>query len=491
MELQLICGASGSGKTEYIFNDIVKESTSRNEDSFIIIVPEQFTMETQKNIITRHPKGGTMNVDIQSFIRLAGNVFEELGVNTGTVLDDTGKSLILRNVVEKEKDLLEIFGGKINKPGFIEELKSTISEFYQYGIDKDEIMTLTNNSELKPLLRAKLKDVQIIFRAFEKYLGQDYIPSEELLKVFCDYISESEIIKNSEFYIDGFTGFTPIQYEVIAGLINNSKKVTIALTLPSYKVNETREMEQDLFLMPIKTKNRLLKLAGEIGAQIANPIVIEDKKPMRFAESEMLGFLEKNIFRYSKNIYEGNVDDIEIFSATAPKDEVANMVLLIKELVRTKGYQYRDIAIVTGDIEKYYRLIERELANAGVPCFIDNKKSIISNPFVEAIRSVIQIVEEDFSYEAVFRYLRTGMTNLSISDIDILENQVLAMGIRGYKKWSESWYDVPDMVNEIREKLVESLSGLRSDLSGGKHNVRHICTSLYNLICELEMEKKV
>lgn len=491
MKLQLVCGASGSGKTEYIFNDIVKESGKRLDDSFIIIVPEQFTMETQKNIISRHPNGGTMNIDIQSFIRLAGNIFLELGVNTGTVLDDTGKSLILRNVVEKEKDLLEIFGGKINKPGFIEELKSTISEFYQYGIDKDEIRTLTGNSSLKPLLRAKLKDVEIIFSAFEKYIGQDYIPSEELLKVLCEYIEESDIVKNSEIYIDGFTGFTPIQYEVIEKLIKCAKKVTITLTLPSYKVNETREIEQDLFLMSVKTKNKLLKIAAGLGAEINNPIIIDDKEPIRFKESKMLGFLEKNIFRYSKNVYENSEDDIEIFDASNPKDEVANVVLRIKELIRKDGYKYSDIAVVTGDIESYYRLIEKEFANAGIPCFIDNKKSIISNPFVEAIRGVIQIVEEDFSYESIFRYLRTGMSNLAMDEIDILENQALAMGIRGYKKWSEDWYDVSDEVNDIRQRLIGDLSCLKSELGKGKYSVKHICTVLYQFICETEMEAKL
>ncbi len=491
MELKLVCGASGSGKTEYIFKDIVNKSISDIESSFVMLVPEQFTMETQKNIITNHPNGVAMNIDIQSFIRLAGNVFDELGVNTGTVLDDTGKTLVLRSVVEKQKDKLKIFGAKINKPGFIEELKSTISEFYQYGIDKDEILSLINNTQIKPLLRAKLKDVQVIFEGFEKHIEKEYIPSEELLKVFCDCMPDSQIIRNSEFYIDGFTGFTPIQYKAIELLIKYSKGVTITLTLPSYKVNETRELEQELFLLPIKTKNRLLNIAKDLGANISNPIIMEDSRPMRFVESDMLAFLEKNIFRYTGNIYDNTEDDIRIYSAINPKEEVANIVLMIKELVRTGKYQYRDMAIVTGDIEKYYRLIEKELADANIPHFIDNKKSIISNPFVEAIRGAIQIMEEDFSYESIFRYLRTGMTKMSMEDIDILENQVLAMGIRGYNKWSDSWYDVPDRVNRIREELIKSLSGLRADISGGRHSVKHICTVLYNFICNMKMEEKL
>lgn len=490
MELRLIFGASGSGKTEYILNDVINKSVAETDDSFILIVPEQFTMETQKNIISHHPRGGTMNIDIQSFIRLAQNVFDELGINVGTILDDTGKTLILRNVIEQQKDILEVFGNKVNKPGFVEELKSIISEFYQYGIEKEEILELVNNNDIKPLLRAKLKDVQVIFEAFERYIGNEYIPSEELLQVFCDNIEKSSLIRNSEFYIDGFTGFTPIQYRVVELLIKYSKKVSITLTLPSYKVNETKELEQDLFLLPIKTKNRLLNIASELRATIADFIIIEDNVPKRFVDSDMLAFLEKNIFRYTNKVCESKDKDISIISATNPKDEVTNVVYEIKELIRTGKYQYRDMAIVTGDIDRYYRLIERELDSANIPFFIDNKKSIISNPFVDAIRGAIQIIEDNFSYESVFRYLRTGMADFTMEDIDILENQVIAMGIRGYKKWQEEWENVPERINKIRAGFIENFTGLKENISG-KRVVRDVCIALYDFICSSNMEDKL
>ena len=490
MKLQLICGASGSGKTEYVLNDVINKSLSDEDGSFIMLVPEQFTMETQKNIIKHSPRSGSMNVDIQSFIRLAGNIFDELGVSTGVVLDDTGKSLILRNVIEKEKELLQIYGSKLNKPGFIEEMKSLISELYQYGIEKEDIELLAENNTLKPVLRAKLKDVKIIFEAFERYIEKDYIPSEELLKVLCDYIEESEIVKNSEFYLDGFTGFTPVQNKVVELLIKCSKSVTITLTLPSYKVNETREMEQDLFLMPIKTKNKLLKIAGELGAEINNPVIMEDGSPIRFKESAMLTLLEKNIFRYSRNNFECEGNDIKVIYASNPKEEVEQVVLEIKELIRKHNYKYRDIAIVTGDMERYYRLLERELENASITCFIDNKRSITTNPFVDAIRGVIQVVEEDFSYESVFRYLKTGMSPIKMEDVDKLENQVMAMGIRGYKKWSEEWVNVPDEINTIRERFIGIFTNLRSDIKG-INSVKQICKGLYDFICATKMEEKL
>lgn len=66
------------------------------------------------------------------------------------------------------------------------------------------------------------------------------------------------------------------------------------------------------------------------------------------------------------------------------------------------------------------------------------QKSILLNAFVEYVRSVLSMVEQDFSYESVFRFLRTGFTEFTRDEIDRLENYVVAVGLRGYKNGRQS-----------------------------------------------------
>ena len=163
MSLQFILGSSGAGKTRLLYENLIEMSMEQPEGQFIAIVPEQFTMQTQKEIVTLHPNHGTMNIDIVSFKRLAYRVFEELAVTTLDILDDTGKSMVLRKVTAEQKRNLSLFRGHLNQNGFINQLKSMMSELYQYGIRTEELDAAVEESE-SALLREKLKDLSVIYK---------------------------------------------------------------------------------------------------------------------------------------------------------------------------------------------------------------------------------------------------------------------------------------------------------------------------------------
>lgn len=76
MSLQFIFGNSGSGKSHYLYQQIVEESIRHPEKNYLVLVPEQFTMQTQKDLCMAHPRGGIMNIDVLSFGRLAHRVLK-------------------------------------------------------------------------------------------------------------------------------------------------------------------------------------------------------------------------------------------------------------------------------------------------------------------------------------------------------------------------------------------------------------------------------
>ena len=215
MSLQFITGGSGAGKSEYLSRLVCEESVRRPHDNFIVVVPEQYTMETQKKLVHMHSRKGILNIDVVSFERLAYKVFEELGGGNRPVLDDTGKNLIVRRVLEKEKKKLDYFGSSIEKTGFVSELKSVISELLQYGITPQQLGEIGENVKEKQQLSAKLKDIRLVYKEFMAFLSTNYITSEEILDVLCGLVEKSKLIAGSEIIFDGFTGFTPIQYKLI------------------------------------------------------------------------------------------------------------------------------------------------------------------------------------------------------------------------------------------------------------------------------------
>ena len=434
MALQFIFGNPGSGKSHYLYEHIIRESMKHPDINYIILVPEQFTMQTQKELVLRHPRHGIMNIDVLSFARLAFRVLEETGNGSREILDDEGKNLILRRLAGKKEDSLKVLKGNIKKPGYISEVKSVISELTQYNISPDGMDDMITEADESSYLAWKLKDIQVMYQAFEEYLADKYITKEELLDVLSQMVAKSEILKNSVIALDGFTGFTPVQNRLLGELMSICKEVLITVEMDGREDAFRYTHPYQLFALSKQMVTGLVQIAGERKIEIADPIYLYDKPVYRFRSNPELGFLESELFRYSRKQYPDETDHLSVYAAGSPDMEAKLTAQKIRRLVREKGYHYRDIAVICSDMGTYADHLERACTEYQIPVFMDYKKSILLNAFVEYVRSVLSMVEQDFSYESVFRFLRTGFTEFTRDEIDRLENYVVAVGLRGYKK---------------------------------------------------------
>lgn len=499
MSLQLILGSSGSGKSRCLYQKLIQESMEHPEKNFILIVPEQFSMQTQKDIVELHPRHGVMNIDIVSFGRLSYRVFEEVGAAQLPVLDDTGKNLLLRKVLENKREELKLYGNKRYTPGMISEIKSVVSEFYQYGIREEEQEKMLERAKKKPMLYAKLSDIKVMIQEFERFTEEHYITKEEQLDVLCRVITESNVVKRSSIWLDGFTGFTPIQYQLIGHLLTLSPKVTLTVTIDARENPYRIGGEQELFHMSKEMIAHLVRLAEERQIKKEKDLVLNGEKHHRFEHAESLFWLEKNLFRYPCIAYTKKQDAISIHVAGNPAKEASYVAREIVSLVRERGYRYRDIAIITGDLERYRDSLEEVLTENQLPYFVDQKKSMMGNPCVEFIRSTLEMIADNFSYESVFRYLKSNMTTIERDDVDRLENYCLAMGIRGQRQWEKLWVrsmkqEEPlelERMNQLREAVLLPIQNLANTWKRRKGTVREKMESLHHFLREIGLQKKM
>ena len=228
MSLQFVFGNSGGGKSHWLYKNIIEDSIRHPEKDYLVLVPEQFTMQTQKDLCLMHPRGGIMNIDVLSFGRLAHRVFEEVGRDSLPVLDDEGKNLVLRKIAGNFEDELTVLKGNLKKQGYISEVKSVISEFTQYGVDLDRIDAFMGGLDQDSYLYYKMRDIRRIYEGFEDYLSEKYITKEEMLDVLSDVVPQSKILKNSVVAMDGFTGFTPVQDRLLGELLDQDMGILLS-----------------------------------------------------------------------------------------------------------------------------------------------------------------------------------------------------------------------------------------------------------------------
>ena len=509
MGLQFYFGGSGAGKSRRLHEDILSMAKCEPEKNFLILVPDQFTMQTQVDLVKASDCGGIMNIDVLSFGRLAHRIFEETGYDSKPVLDDTGKSLVLRRVAGRLKDNLPVIGKNLNKIGYIHEVKSAISEFMQYGLDVGQVGELAEFSKERGALYYKLKDLKMIYQGFQEYIEDRFVTTEETLELLTGAVGKSEIIRNSVVVFDGFTGFTPIQYRLIQELMRLTGEVIISITIDIREDPFRMGGEQELFYLSKKTVKDLCRLAREADVRRKDDVFIRNSPLPRFRDSKVLAHLEQNLFRYPAVVWQekGKEHEIQITEAVNPAQEVKEVCIRIKKLVLEEGYSYRDIAVVTGNLETYGDYLEREAQMYDIPLFMDRTRGLMLNPFIEYIRSALKIVLCNFSYETVFHYLRCGLVDFEPEEIDLLENYVLALGIKGRKKWEQAFVRkgraIPEeecgdekelkevqklaRLNRVRERLMQQLAPLLEK----KKTAGELVRTLYDFIVAGQVQEKL
>ena len=496
MSLQLLLGSAGTGKSRRLLEWLIEQSQANPEKKYFLLVPEQFTMETQRDVVNAHPRHGTMNLDVVSFGRLAYRVFEELSVKKMTVLDDLGKSMLLRKAVRGHRKDFRVFGKNLDKAGFFEQLKSMLSELYQYGVGPKELSDLLDKIKDRPVLQRKLQDLVLSYEAFEKELKEDTIPSEELLDVLCRMVPKSRLLSESVIALDGFTGFTPIQYRLLSLLMIYAEKVVVTVTMdPAQGPYEDRPVE-DLFYLSRKTIRKLEELAKENQVEKEKDLVLSQKVPVRFAKAPSLAKAEKHLLRYHRVAVKEKPEEICLYEAENPREESRFLAAEIYRLVREKGLRYRDIAVICGDLEQYRFFLEKALSDCQIPYFIDDKKRLSDHPAVALLQSAMEAVEKDFSYEPVFRFLKNPFSPLEKEKVDELENYALALGISGKKKWESVWereykncgqLDF-EKLNQWKEKGLSPLFRLQKTLKSKDHTVESFTKGLVDFLMDLSVE---
>ncbi len=498
MSLKFILGNSGGGKTEYMYQQVVKEAIENPRRNYLVVVPEQFTMQTQRKMVDLSENHAIMNIDILSFQRLAYRIFDELGMKYIDILEETGKSLVLRKIAQEQEEQLSVLKGNMHRMGYIGEVKSLISELMQYNIAPEQLEECIADERLSPTLISKLKDVHVIYQEFRKFLEGNYITAEELLSVLAGVAEESAILKNSVLVLDEFTGFTPVQVELLQKLMTICNEIWVSLTIDEKENFFQSKGMQELFDMPKKTIRVLTDLAQKTRTEIVEPIVISGGDKKRFKDASALYFMEQNLFRSSYKRMQGKTEEIQIFSMKTPKDELTFAAQKINELVQKQGLRYRDIAVVSGNVETYGNYVEQVCKKYNIPYFLDTTKEVLFHPFIEFIRAVLQVMENDFSYHAVMRFLRTGFCQLEQHEIDKLENYLLATGIHGKKMWNSRWlrvpknkkfYDIEEM-ESIRQAIMELFIPV-CEVFQKKASVEECILALYHYIVSLDIEKQL
>ncbi len=489
MSLRLICGKSGTGKSQYCLEEI-KEKIKENKKIYII-TPEQFSYAEEKKMLEIIGKNAVIEAEVLTFERMAHRVSSKLGGIAKQTLSKAGKAMLIYHILSNKKNDFTFLGKSKQN---VEVIDTQITEFKKHGITTQMLEEYLEKTEDK-YLKAKVDDMLLIYKDYENKLKNNYIEENDRLTILANQLEKEEVFKDAIFYIDEFVGFTKQEYNVIKQLIRMAKEVTVTITTDNLDMGTS--MDSDIFYYNKQTADKLLYIAKEQDIECKKTIFLDNT--YRF-KNEELKHLEQNLEKIPYVKYNKEPENIKIFLATNPYTEVEEVARKISKLVKEENYRYRDIAVIAKDLETTYSsLCKAIFSEYDISYFIDEKKELSQNILIKYIISILDIYAQNWSLESVMNYIKIGFIELDDEDIYIFENKVRKWGIKGSKWYSSNWNyeeetdenkELLDKIKSIRNEVIDPLKQLKDSLSGTK-TARQITQKLYEFITKNNAYEKI
>ncbi|MBR2152384.1 MAG: exodeoxyribonuclease V subunit gamma [Clostridia bacterium] len=451
--VHFIIGRSGSGKTHFIRNELLKDASEK-----VLIVPEQYSFESERALVEMNKgKGMITSTEVYSFSRLCDRVFSLQGGIAQKEFDITLQTLIMGKTLQNLCDELTIFKKSSKSPDFIKAVITSYNEMKNGGISVEDI-TRTADTVNDLHLSHKLKDISTIFTHYEALAGVNFTDKNDELNILLEKLKDFPFFKGKSVYFDGFKSFTGMQMKIIELIMTQANEVYFSLCTDTL----TRSTPSDVFYTVKITAEDIFKLASKNNIPVNAPKVMEDSM---FGRSESLKAVEEILCGKMDDNFDGESDNITIVNAPNKFDECNFVARTISKLIRDDGYRFRDISVITGAADQYFSPMKAAFEVADIPFFADERRPLDCQPIMVALKRLMESISNPFSTETILSLLKIGITNIPLDDVYLLENYCYLWNIKGSQFTSPFTYNPKGADNNLDDKAnaqLEKLNDIRS-----------------------------
>lgn len=486
--LEFVLGRAGSGKTTFV-RKMLAELENRQA---ILLVPEQYTFESERALLEEYGIEIANRVKVLSFTRLADSVFLRYGGNAGKKLTEGGRRILMTLAIEGCADRLTLFEKSASAGRMTDTMLNAVSEMKLCGITP-EILTSTAAVVREENLSLKLREFALIFGAYEALVAQSWLdPMDDLTRLDRVLSQHGDFFRNAVIAVDAFDGFTVQEYRILNHMLRHADRVCVTLCCDDLDTSK-----KDLFSTVRRTASRLMRMARENGVSVAAPVYC--RIPHRFKNEELCAV--ENMLSTGAGDARDN-GHVTVFRGISPYEEVDYTAAAIRELILSGQYRYRDISVICRDAQRYTRLLSSALRRWDIPAFISEARAIDNEPLMRFVLSAFDVVNRGWQSDDVLNILKTGLTEYTAEEIAELENYIFTWKLNGRKAWLNPFEKHPDgygkpfddAVNERLAALDRLRTGITVPLTKFAGALRDgngltLSGAVYTLLTDFEVDK--
>ena len=467
--LHLILGRSGSGKTQYI-RSLLRDLAKQGARDMILLVPEQFSFESERSMLELLGPRDAQRVEILSFSRLVDAVFRVYGGVSGTHIDDGGRMLLMSLALEAAQEHLDIYFKHRESPALAAKLLDLVAECRQCAVTPAELQAAADKLP-DSVLRRKSRELALILDLYDTLVARSFIDDQDDLTRLNDTLLDHPFFHGRIVAIDAFKSFTVQEQRILSRILAQAQEVY--LTLCTDTLADTQS-GMGLFSPVQRTARRVISLAKQQNVPVAAPVILAEQRRFR---SKALGYLEQTVFHPEAGPFPDETEDLFLCTAQDKAAQCDFVARTAKRLIREEGLRCRDMAIIARDADAYREEMTAALRRYGVPAFEDSRQPIDSQPLIAFVRAGMEAAQS-FGTEPVLRYLKTGLTDFALEEISELENYMIEWNISGSRLLS-AFTQHPEGYGNVfqeqdRQKLA-CLNGLRERATQPLVHLRDAC----------------
>ncbi|MDR3051458.1 MAG: PD-(D/E)XK nuclease family protein [Oscillospiraceae bacterium] len=446
-----------SGRTRRLLPHIVQEigDAYRAGARCLLLVPEQFTLQAELELVERLRLPGFFDLDVLSPTRLTQRVFEAAGTPQRVAIDERGKGMVLRCALEELGPQL-VFYRHTGGAGFVEKLSALIADCKRGSLTPQALEGLAQAAS-QPALRAKLLDAARIYAAYERRLVGHFVDGEDVQTAMRQRLAASGLLQGAQVWVYGFDMLTEQFARTLAQAASLAASLCVALVM-----DEPPCRDAALYTPVRASAARFARILDQAGIACARQTV---DAPL--AASETLQYLEQELYAYPAKPWAHPPHGLTLQAAATPFAEAHLAAARILALVRDEGLAWHEIAVQYTDATVYAGLLRHVFAQYGIPAYVDEKLPAARHPLPTGLLAALRCATRGWRGEDALVYIKSGFSGLAEEDVFALERYALEYGLRG-TRWrqplSRGPEDVMARIEPLRQAVAAPLAALQEGL---------------------------
>lgn len=447
----------------------VKEAREQ-EKCCLLIVPEQYTLQAEKDLLTGLQLKGFFDIEVFSYSRFIQRLFLLYNPTHQKRVDGNGKNIAMARALLKCKKDLRYYARSADRKGFISQSGEWIADMKRAEISPSQLEEYVKSLP-DSAYKDKISDLSLAYSAYAKILAGKFVDSEDVLARAITAVSASGIVHNKEVFVYGFDVITDDFARLLCAITQHSLSVHVYLTM-----DREEAPDGDCF-SPVRDSAERLRTRLRQQNLRREWLWCEEKDS---SAPEDLIYLEKHLLRPSPVPFDAVPQHISLFTAATPYAEVHYIAQQVLTLL-DDGAQPDDISILCGDMAQYAPLFETIFHAYGIPCYVALKEPLASHGLIRLLLSAVRAVTSNYRQEDMLSLIKSGFTPLDEETVWALENYMIRYGISG-KRWHQPFTRGSETEREVPEKAREVLSPLLLNLQSSIREARNGAQSLTALM---------